>query len=145
LILSRVLLLVLIFHLWLCRDHNFAQGDLFRAFQLFLMFVVPILNVFIGDLASQLGSNFLSNHLLGDSPNPDLLFEIFKGDALFLRFFLQIVNAGKPHLLPHLVEPLYHIGLTGDAQIFAFLQQKLLVNQVTQKIFLCFIPLRLPV
>ena len=39
------------------------------------------------------------------------------------------------HVLAHFVEPLDHFGVGGDAQVLAFFEQQLLVDQVAQNVF----------
>jgi hypothetical protein len=93
----------------------------------------------------EFAANFLADHLLRNSADTYLLFEILIRNALFLCLFFQIVNAGQPHLLPHLVKPLHQFRFAGDAQVLAAFQQKLLVDQIAQGICLRFGCLALPV
>ena len=55
-----------------------------------------------------------------EMPWPGGLFQVFHG--------VQI------HFLAHFVEPLDHFGVGGDAQVFAFFEQQLLVDQVAQNV-----------
>ena len=53
----------------------------------------------------------------------------------FCGFLFQILHGIELHVLAHLVELLDQIGIAGDAQIFAFFEKQLLVDQIAQHVF----------
>ena len=62
------------------------------------------------------------------------LLEIFPGDALLFSFLLQRFQGIQLHALAHLVQALDQIGVARNAEIFAFVEKKLLVDQVPENI-----------
>ena len=47
---------------------------------------------------------------------------------------LQVFHRFQLHFLAHLVEPLDHFGVGGDAQVLALFEQQLLVDQIAQNV-----------
>ena len=84
----------------------------------------------------QVLTHFLPNHTLRDDLVAQVLLEVFIRSSLRLRRLLQILHGFEIHLLAHFVEALDEFGVAGDAKIFAFLQQELLVNQIAQNVAL---------
>src|SRR5208282_976907 len=118
------------------RDENFTEANLLGPFHLRAVLFVELLLVLFVD--GQLLSDLLANHALGDDLVAQVLLEVLIGSALCFGRFFQIFHSLKVHLLAHFIEALDQFGVAGDAQVFGFLQQKLLVNEVAQNIFLSF-------
>jgi hypothetical protein len=87
-------------------------------------------------IQSEMLADFLRNDFLSDDLVAQVLLEFFVGSALGFRRFFQFLHAAEVHLLAHFVEALDEFGVAGDAEVFALLQQKLLVDQVAQDVAL---------
>ena len=85
----------------------------------------------------------MTDHLLRHDLIANASFEVFEGNALLLRLFLQVVHAFQLELLAQIVEPLHQLGVAGDSQVLALAQQQLLIDQVTQDIFFFFFSSRI--
>ena len=70
------------------------------------------------------------------------MLEVFEVGALLLRRLLQLFHGVELHVLTDLVQPLHYLCVTGDAKLFCFLDQQLLIDQVTQQVLLAFGHLR---
>src|SRR5512135_788135 len=115
-------------------NQNFTQPHLLRLRHLAEVVFVVLLNLLRGDV--DLGADFLLDDFLGDDVLAQVLLELFVGDALLLGGLGQVIHGGQVHLLADFVKPLHQVGFRGKAQVIALLQQKLLVNQVAQDVFL---------
>jgi hypothetical protein len=81
----------------------------------------------------QAAADLFAHHLLGDGLVLDLLFEVFKGDALLAGGLLQCFHAVQMVLLADVVEPADGLGVAGDAELLALGEQELLVDHVAQQ------------
>ena len=104
------------------------------------MLVVSLLDFLLGH--ADVAAHFLADHPLRDDAVLHVLFELFEGDALRLGGLLQVFHGLGVHLLAQLIEPLDHFGVGVDAELFALLQQQLLVDQVAQQVLLAVFFLR---
>ncbi len=55
---------------------------------------------------------------------------------------LQVFHGLGMHLLAQLIEPFHYLGIGVDTELFALLQQQLLVNEVAQQVLLAVFFLR---
>ncbi len=115
------------------RDQNFAEADVLRLLHLALVLVVELLDFFFAD--GEVAADFLADHLLGDDLVALVLLEVFPGDALFDRFFFQVLHGVELHVLAHLVEVFDQLGVAGNAKVFAFVEQELLVDEIAENVF----------
>ena len=76
------------------------------------------------------------DHFLGNDVGPQILFEILEGDALSLRGLFHVFHAFEVHALADLIQLFDHGGVAADAIVLAFLQEKLLIDEIAQQIFL---------
>ena len=104
----------------------------------FLVRVVERLD-FIFALTERVAADFLaqSNLPLSD----DLIFLALRlrnllGDALLNRFLLEILHGIELHLFAHLVEVFDELGIASDPEVFAFVEQELLVDEIAEDILL---------
>ncbi len=98
------------------------------------MLVVELSDVIL--VHGQFRTDFLPDYTLGDDLVAQVLLEVFVRSALRLRCLLQFFHASKVHLLAHFVQLLDQFRVAGDAEVFPFLQQELLVNQIAENIAL---------
>ncbi len=115
-------------------NQDLAQADLLGLIKVFLMVGVELLDFGLGDLDPR--TDLVANHLLGNDLVAHVLLEIFPIHALLLSGLLQVFNRFQVHLLAHFIQALDHVGISGDPQVFPFLHQKGLINQVAQHVFL---------
>jgi len=83
-------------------------------------------------------THFLSNDPLGDDPIARVLLEFLVGNSLGLGRLFEFFHRLQVHLLAHFVEALDQFGVAGNAQVLAFLQKELLVDQVAENVALLF-------
>jgi len=81
-------------------------------------------------------THFLPDHPLRHDLVTQILLELFIGCALRFGRFLQFFHGLELHFLAHFVEALDEFGVTCNAQVLTFLQQKLLINQIAENILL---------
>ncbi len=51
------------------------------------------------------------------------------------RFLFQILHGIELHLFAHLIEVFDQIGVAGDAEVLAFVEEKLLVDEIAENVF----------
>ena len=100
------------------------------------MLVIEFLLFFFAD--GHFGTDFLADYLLGDDLVAHVLLEILKRDSLAGSGLLQIFHRVEVHLLAHFVELFDQLGVAGNAQVFAFFQQQLLIDEIAQHVFILF-------
>src|SRR5579872_1761324 len=81
-------------------------------------------------------AHFFADDLLRDDLVAKVLLEVFERNSLLLRRLFQIFHRIQVHFLAHLIEPLDDLGIGGDAHVFAFIHQQVLIDEVAQHIFL---------
>src|SRR5580700_3881787 len=113
-------------------DQDFAQFDRLGLFHLVPVLIVKLLLFLLGD--AEVGANFFSNYLLGDDPVPHVLLEVFVRNALGGGGLFELLHRIQLHILAHLVEFLDQIGITRNVEVFALLQQELLVDEIAQNV-----------
>src|SRR5208282_3259353 len=116
------------------RDQNFTQANLLGLLHLRAVLLIELLHVVL--VHGQFRAHFLPNHALRDDLVAHGLLEVLIRSSLRLRRFLQVFHGFEVHLLAHFIEALDEFGIAGDAEVFAFLQQELLVNQIAQNVAL---------
>ncbi len=90
------------------------------------MLVVELLYFFLRH--AEVGADFFADHLLGDDLIPHVLLEVLIGDALCRCGLLERFHGLQLHVLAHLVQALDEVGIAGDAEVFTFIEQKLLID-----------------
>ena len=91
-----------------------------------------ILDLFFAD--GKMAADFLANHFLSDDLVALVLLEVFPGDALLDGFLLKILQGIELHILAHLVEVFDQLGVAGDAEVFAFVEEELLVDEIAENV-----------
>src|ERR1035437_6094061 len=115
------------------RNQDLTQANVLRLFHLALVVVVKLLLLLFAD--SEVAPDLLANHLLGDDLVAHVLLEVFPGDALLGRLLLEVLKGLKLHVFAHLVQALDEIGVAGNAEVFPFVEQKLLVDKIAEDVF----------
>ena len=116
------------------RDQNLAQANLLGPLHLRLVLIVKLLHVVF--VHGQVRTHFLPNDALRDDLVAQVLLEVLIRSSLRLCRLLQLFHGFELHLLAHFVEALDEFSVARDAEVFAFLQQELLVNQIAQHVAL---------
>src|SRR5579859_4767113 len=106
------------------------------------MCLVPGLDFIVGNV--NMSTDLLANHRAADDEAALLVLEVFKRYALVFGCLFQIVHTVRAHLFANLVQALDQFRIAGDAQLFAFVQQQLLVNEIAEHIGLGHGPAGLP-
>ena len=100
------------------------------------MLIVISLHFILRDL--HFGADFAPDDFLGDDLVAQVLLEVFKAHALFLRGFFHFFDALQVHLLADFIQLLDDLGIAGNAHVFALLHQQVLVDQIAQHVLLVF-------
>ena len=93
----------------------------------------------------EMAADLIPHHLLGNDAIADVGLEILVGDALRRGRLLQILHGGQVILLADIVQPAHQFGFPGNAEVLAFGEQELLIDQVAQKIFFAVVEFPQPV
>src|SRR4029077_7311017 len=80
-------------------------------------------------------AHFAPDHFLLDQLVSDIVFEILERDPAFINLRLEIPHRGNIVLDANVVQTFDHIRLDVDAYIFAVLNEKGIVNEIAQHIF----------
>src|SRR5512142_3160372 len=98
------------------------------------MLVVELLHFGWRDL--DVAADFLLNDALRNELVLDVVLEIFPVDALLFGLSLELFQVLCSGLLADLVEPLDDVSVDADAEVLAFLDEKLLIDEVAELVFL---------
>ena len=85
-----------------------------------------------------MSADFFANYLLRNDLVAQVLLEVLPGDALFGSLLLELFQTLKLHVLAHLIEPFDQLGVTADAEILAFFEEELLIDEIAENIFFTF-------